>query len=86
MSTGWATDDWPAIVLDGPIWLADNSSVMRKVHERLYGGSHLLNDTGQYLYYGGGRVEERRGSSGVREHPVGLRCGCRYEFANPEYR
>ena len=59
---GWATDDWPAIfekvlaadilVLAGPIWLGDNSSVMKKVHERLYGGSHLLNDAGQYLYYG----------------------------------
>gem|GEM_PF-16743 len=59
---GWATDDWPALfdkvlaadilVLAGPIWLGDNSSVMKKVHERLYGGSHLLNDAGQYLYYG----------------------------------
>ena len=59
---GWATDDWPEIfdkvlaadilVLAGPIWLGDNSSVMKKVHERLYGGSHLLNDAGQYLYYG----------------------------------
>ncbi len=25
---------------------------MKQVHERLYGGSHLLNDRGQYLYYG----------------------------------
>ena len=59
---GWATDDWPMIfekvlasdilVLAGPIWLGDNSSVMKQVHERLYGGSHLLNDAGQYLYYG----------------------------------
>jgi multimeric flavodoxin WrbA len=59
---GWATDDWPAIfdtvlasdilVLAGPIWLGDNSSVMKQVHERLYGGSHLLNGAGQYLYYG----------------------------------
>ena len=46
---GWATDDWPVIfekvlgsdilVLAGPIWLGDNSSVMKQVHERLYGGS-----------------------------------------------
>ena len=53
---GWATDDWPEIfekvkaadilVLAGPIWLGDNSSVMKQVHERLYGGSHLLNDAG----------------------------------------
>src|SRR5690348_1578559 len=59
---GWASDDWPVIfekvlasdilVLAGPIWLGDNSSVMKQVHERLYGGSHLLNDSGQYLYYG----------------------------------
>ena len=59
---GWETDDWPAIfekvkaadilVLAGPIWLGDNSSIMKQVHERLYGGSHLLNDQGQYLYYG----------------------------------
>ena len=59
---GAASDDWPAIfekvlaadilVLAGPIWLGDNSSVMKRVHERLYGGSHLLNEAGQYLYYG----------------------------------
>jgi multimeric flavodoxin WrbA len=46
---GWATDEWPAIyervmaadilVVAGPIWLGDNSS-------------HLLNDAGQYAYYG----------------------------------
>ncbi len=40
------------LVLAGPIWLGDNSSVMKQVHERLYGGSYLLNDAGQYLYYG----------------------------------
>ena len=39
-------------MLAGPIWLGDNSSVMKQVHERLYGGSHLLNEAGQYLYYG----------------------------------
>lgn len=59
---GFATDDWPGIfekvmaaqilVLAGPIWLGDNSSVMKKVHERLYGGSGLLNGAGQYAYYG----------------------------------
>jgi multimeric flavodoxin WrbA len=50
---GWDSDDWPGIfekvlaaailVLAGPIWLGDNSSVMKQVHERLYGGSHLCN-------------------------------------------
>lgn len=42
---GWATDEWPALyrrvldahilVLCGPIWLGDNSSVMKRVIERL---------------------------------------------------
>ncbi len=59
---GWASDAWPDIhqdvmasdilVLAGPIWLGDNSSVMKRVIERLYGGSSVLNDAGQYAYYG----------------------------------
>jgi len=59
---GWDSDEWPAIsekvfeadilVLAGPIWLGDNSSVMKRCIERLYGSSHLLNDEGQYRYYG----------------------------------
>ena len=59
---GWATDDWPQIqervfaadilVLAGPIWLGDNSSVMKTCIERLYATSHLLNSAGQYAYYG----------------------------------
>jgi multimeric flavodoxin WrbA len=59
---GWEVDDWPAIfdrvleadilVLAGPIWLGDNSSVMKRVIERLYGCSSLLNEAGQYAYYG----------------------------------
>lgn len=59
---GWDRDDWPAIqeqvfgadilVLAGPIWLGDNSSVMKRCIERLYANSHLLNDRGQYRYYG----------------------------------
>ena len=59
---GWPTDDWPAIyqqvlaadilVLAGPIWLGDNSSVMKQVIERLYACSHLLNEAGQYAYDG----------------------------------
>ena len=59
---GAQTDDWPAIfekimdadilVLAGPIWLGDNSSVMRRVVERLYGCSGVLNEAGQYAYYG----------------------------------
>ncbi|WP_069814375.1 flavodoxin family protein [Streptomyces sp. TP-A0874] len=59
---GWAHDAWPELyervlaadilVLSGPIWLGDNSSVMKRVIERLYGCSSLLNDAGQYAYYG----------------------------------
>jgi multimeric flavodoxin WrbA len=59
---GWATDAWPAIheqvlaadilVLAGPIWLGDNSSVTKRVIERLYSNSGQLNPAGQYAYYG----------------------------------
>ncbi|MFE9886298.1 flavodoxin family protein [Streptomyces scopuliridis] len=59
---GWATDEWPALferimgadvlVLCGPIWLGDNSSAMKRVIERLYACSSLLNASGQYAYYG----------------------------------
>nr|WP_175408243.1 flavodoxin family protein [Streptomyces sp. TRM64462] len=59
---GAATDEWPVLyprvmdadilVLAGPVWLGDNSSVMKRVVERLYSCSALLNDAGQYAYYG----------------------------------
>jgi multimeric flavodoxin WrbA len=59
---GWDSDEWPALykqvqaadilVLAGPIWLGDNSSQMKKLIERLYACSSLLNDKGQYAYYG----------------------------------
>ncbi len=59
---GRATDEWPALfptilaadilVIAGPIWLGDNSSVTKRVIERLYGCSSLLNDAGQYAFYG----------------------------------
>jgi multimeric flavodoxin WrbA len=59
---GWETDAWPAIqeqvmaadilVIAGPIWLGDNSSVTKQVIERLYANSSILNDAGQYAYYG----------------------------------
>ena len=39
-------------MLCGPIWLGDNSSVPKRVVERLYARSSLLNDAGQYAYYG----------------------------------
>ena len=59
---GWETDAWPEIhrrvmasdilVIAGPIWLGDNSSVTKQIIERLYAGSGELNDAGQYSYYG----------------------------------
>jgi multimeric flavodoxin WrbA len=59
---GWKSDEWPKLqkkvmdsdilVLCGPIWLGDNSSVMKMVIERLYGNSSALNKQGQYAYYG----------------------------------
>ena len=59
---GWERDGWPEIfqkvmaadilVLLCPIWLGEKSSVCTQVIERLYGDSHLLNEHGQYAYYG----------------------------------
>jgi multimeric flavodoxin WrbA len=59
---GWADDAWPELfervmaadilVLLTPIWLGEKSSVCTHVIERLYGNSHLLNEAGQYAYYG----------------------------------
>lgn len=60
--SGWKADTWPEIyqpkviaadivVLAGPIWLGDNSSVMKQVIERMYGSSGETNDQGQYIYY-----------------------------------
>ena len=59
---GWKDDDWPEIqnkvmasdilVIGSPIWLGDKSSVCTKVIERLYASSGILNDEGQYAYYG----------------------------------
>ncbi|MDR7085669.1 multimeric flavodoxin WrbA [Aeromicrobium panaciterrae] len=59
---GWEVDEWPGIldqvmaaeilVLAGPIWLGDNSSIMKQVIERLYSASSILNDAGQYAFYG----------------------------------
>lgn len=59
---GWAEDEWPKlykkvqaadiVVIAGPIWLGDNSSVTKQVIERLYAHSAELNDKGQYATYG----------------------------------
>ena len=59
---GWDKDEWPELfkkvqeadilILAGPIWLGDNSSETKKVIERLYACSSILNEQGQYAFYG----------------------------------
>ena len=59
---GWEGDEWPALykrvmeadilVIGTPIWLGEKSSVCTTVIERLYGNSGILNEAGQYAYYG----------------------------------
>ena len=59
---GFGRDEWPALcrkvmdadilVIGTPIWLGEESSVCRRVIERLYGESGKLNEQGQYIYYG----------------------------------
>jgi len=59
---GAAADEWPELyervqaadilVLGTPIWLGEKSSVCTRMIERLYGNSSLLNEAGQYAYYG----------------------------------
>jgi multimeric flavodoxin WrbA len=59
---GWATDDWPSLlekvmaadilVIGTSIWLGEKTSVATQVVERLYSASAILNEAGQYAYYG----------------------------------
>jgi multimeric flavodoxin WrbA len=59
---GFERDEWPSIfervmaadilVVGTPIWLGQQSSICTRLIERLYGNSGLLNDAGQYAYYG----------------------------------
>ena len=82
---GWKSDEWPALqdmvfaahilVLAGPIWLGDNSSVMKRCIERLYATSHLLNDAGQYALLRTRRRLPHHGQRGwhqtlCHEHPL----------------
>jgi multimeric flavodoxin WrbA len=59
---GWKVDAWPEIlekvmaadilVVGSSIWLGEKTSVCTQAIERLYAASGLLNDNGQYAYYG----------------------------------
>ncbi len=40
------------ILITGPIWMGDQSSLTRKVIERLYAHSSEINESGQWAYYG----------------------------------
>lgn len=65
---GWPDDAWPElwpvfeqadiIVLGTPLWLGAESSICRRVIERLYAHSGELNASGQSIFYGkvGGAV------------------------------
>ena len=59
---GFEHDDWPSLcekvmasnilVVGTPIWLGEESSVCRRIIERLYAESGKLNDANQSIYYG----------------------------------
>jgi multimeric flavodoxin WrbA len=60
---GYDTDEFPEIyrsyvepghilIIAGPIWLGDQSSLTRKIIERLYAYSSDVNEAGQWAYYG----------------------------------
>jgi multimeric flavodoxin WrbA len=60
---GWPDDAWPdevwplvdaadILVIGGPLWLGDNSSITGQLIERLCSMSGLFNEKGQYVYYG----------------------------------
>ena len=59
---GWEKDEWPSLfekvkkadilIITSSIWLGEKTSVCTKVIERLYAMSGILNEAGQYAYYG----------------------------------
>ncbi len=59
---GFKSDDWPGLcekvmaaeilIIGTPIWLGEESSVCRRLIERLYGESGKLNANDQSIYYG----------------------------------
>ena len=73
---GWASDAWPRIfeqvlendilVVAGPIWLGDNSSITKKIIERLYAGSSLTNASGRSRGTGRWRSSATTGRTAAR--------------------
>jgi multimeric flavodoxin WrbA len=86
---GWETDEWPDIfsrvleadilVIGTPIWLGEKSSVCTKVVERLYGNSGILNEQGQYAYYGrtGGCIVTGN-EDGIKHCSMSILCGLQH--------
>ena len=89
---GWPRDEWPAIleqvrgadilVLTTPIRLGEKSSVCTRVIERLYGNSHLLNDAVHLAR----PLKEAGGIPAHGNQRAAWDAGCRFDYANPEYR
>jgi multimeric flavodoxin WrbA len=83
VGTPAARDDWPALwprieaahilVLGTPIWLGEKSSVCSRVIERLYAMSGILNEAGQYHYYGKvGGVVVTGNEDGIKHVAMGV--------------
>jgi multimeric flavodoxin WrbA len=80
---GFDRDDWPAlctqvlaadiVVLCTPIWLGEESSVCRRVIERLYAESARTNAAGQFVYYGSvGGALVTGNEDGIKHCAMGL--------------
>ena len=76
-------DDWPVLwprieaanilVVGTPIWLGERSSICSRLIERLYAMSGILNDAGQYHYYGGvGGVVVTGNEDGIKHVAMGV--------------
>lgn len=86
---GYDSDGWPELwkkvqkadilVLASPIWLGEVSSVTRIVAERLYAMSGLLNERGQYSFYGkvGGALLSGN-EDGAKHGAMGLLYGLQH--------
>lgn len=80
---GWKKDEWPKLfkkiisadilIVGTPIWLGEKSSIAQKLIERLYAMSSMMNDKGQYIFYGkvGGAIVTGN-EDGVKHCAMGI--------------
>ncbi len=80
---GWDKDEWPELfkkifsadilIVGTPICLGEKSSIAQKLIERLYVMGGMINDKGQYLFYGkvGGTIITGNGD-GVKHCAMGV--------------